>query len=165
MKYLYLAIIILSFMGCTKQTILEKQDEFLSQKLISLDKSINKKQALEISYKILKASKDIKDEFQPVSYPWINNTLVNLGIKQKGLCWEWRDEFYRRLEGQVEPFGMQKVVANKGMLSEHNAIVLISKSSDIQNSILIDLWRFGGIPYIVTTKDDDSYIWNIRYDE
>lgn len=165
MKYLYLSIIILSFMGCTKQPILEKQDEFLSQKLISLDKSINKKRASEISYKILKASKDIKDEFQPISYPWINNTLVNLGIKQKGLCWEWRDEFYNHLEGKIEPFDMQKVVANKGMLNEHNAIVLISKSSNIQNSILIDLWRFSGTPHIVTAKDDDSYIWSVSENE
>lgn len=165
MKYLYLFIFAFLFTNCAQQPSLNNQKEILSQKLISLDDSLDKKQALEISYKILQTSKDIKDDFNPVSYPWINNTLVNLGIKQKGLCWEWRDEFYNRLEGRVKPFDLQKVVANKGMLSEHNAIVLISKSSDIQNSILIDLWRFSGTPYIVTTKNDNSYIWSVRDDE
>jgi hypothetical protein len=161
MKYLYLLPIVLSFVGCTKEPIFVEQDEFLSQKLISIDDSISKKQASKISYKILQVSKNIQDEFNPVSYPWINNTLVNLGIKEKGLCWEWRDELYSRLYGKIEPLQMQKVVANKGKLSEHNAIVLLSKSNDIQNSILIDLWRFSGIPYIVITKDDDSYIWSV----
>jgi hypothetical protein len=150
------------FIGCSRQLNLEKQDELLSHKLISLNNSIDKKQAFEISNKILQVSKEIKDEFNPVPYPWINNTLVNLGIKEKGLCWEWRDELYKRLNGNIEPFAILKIGANVGKLNEHNAIAIISKSNDIQNSILIDLWRCSGVPYIVTIKDDNSYIWSRR---
>lgn len=165
MKYLYLFIFAFLFTNCTQQANLNDQKEILSQKLITLDNHIDKKQALKISYTILKVSKDIKNEFAPIKYPWINNILVNIGIKKKGLCWEWRDELYNRLDGKIKPFDILKVVANKGRLNEHNAIVLNHKSNNIQNAILVDLWRFSGTPYIVNTQDDDSYVWSIRDDE
>lgn len=162
MRYLNLFIILLFLGGCRLEPNVENQNGILTSKIMILDSQISKTDAKRISAHILKVSKDIKDEFNPIRYPWVNNTLVNLGFKKKGLCWHWSDELYSRLIGKIEPLKIQRVGANIGRLSEHNAVILSSIDSDINSSILIDLWRLGGNPLIMSVKDDESYLWSLR---
>ena len=135
----------------------------LALKLQTLDKRLDIKQAWMISQNILSTSKEIKEEFEPLPFPWFNNFLVNIGLKEKGLCWEYRDVLLLKLKPKVAPFTLLPVVANRDRLNEHNAVVITSKDAKFQDALLLDLWRGSGEPYIIKVGDDKKYKWMIDF--
>lgn len=135
----------------------------LATQLQTLDKRLDTKRAQLISQNILSTSKEIKEEFDPLPLPWFNNFLVNVGLKEKGLCWEYRDALLLKLKPKVVPFTLLPVVANRDRPNEHNAVVIASRDTRFQDTLLIDLWRKSGEPYIVKVGDDKKYKWSISF--
>ncbi len=135
----------------------------LAIQLQNLDKRLDTKQAQLISKNVLTVSKEIKEEFDPLPFPWFNNFLVNIGLKEKGLCWEYRDALLLKLKPKVAPLTLLPVVANIDKLNEHNAVVIASKDTKFQDTLLVDLWRKSGEPYIIKVGDDILYKWSISF--
>ncbi len=135
----------------------------LAIQLQTLDKKLDTKQAQLISKNVLTVSKEIKEEFDPLPFPWFNNFLVNIGLKEKGLCWEYRDALLLKLKPKVAPLTLLPVVANIDKLNEHNAVVIASKDTKFQDTLLVDLWRKSGELYIIKVGDDRKYKWSISF--
>jgi len=135
----------------------------LAIQIQTLDKRLDTKQAQLISKNVLTVSKEIKEEFDPLPLPWFNNFLVNIGLKEKGLCWEYRDALLLKLKPKVAPLTLLPVVANIDKLNEHNAVVIASKDTKFQDTLLVDLWRKSGEPYIIKVGDDRKYKWSISF--
>lgn len=135
----------------------------LAIQLQTLDKRLDTKQAQSISINVLAVSKEIKEEFDPLPFPWFNNLLVNVGLKEKGLCWEYRDALLLKLKPKVAPLTLLPVVANINKLNEHNAVVIASKDTKFQDTLLVDLWRKSGELYIIKVSDDRKYKWSISF--
>lgn len=135
----------------------------LAIQLQTLDKKLDTKQAQLISQNILTTSKEIKEEFDPLPLPWFNNFLVNIGLKEKGLCWEYRDALLLKLKPKVAPLTLLPVVANRDKSNEHNAVIIVSKNINFEDALLLDLWRKSGEPYIVKVGEDIKYRWMISF--
>ena len=135
----------------------------LAIQIQTLDKRLDTKQAQLISKNVLTVSKEIKEEFDPLPFPWFNNFLVNIGLKEKGLCWEYRDALLLKLKPKVAPLTLLPVVANIDKLNEHNAVVIASKDTKFQDTLLVDLWRKSGELYIIKVGDDRKYKWSISF--
>jgi len=136
----------------------------LSKLLQSLDKSIPQDEAMYLSQDIFHETQKLTKEFELTSPPLFHNTLVNIGIREKGLCYHWSDAFYAHfLQKKYPHFEFHLVGANIGeYFFEHNALVVVAKGGLIQNGILVDPWRDSGKLYFSRVVEDNKYQWKHR---
>ena len=136
----------------------------LSTLLQSLDKSIPQDEAMHLSQDIFREIQKLAKEFELTSPPLFHNSLVNIGMREKGLCYHWSDALYAHfLEKKYSYFEFHLVGANIGeYFSEHNALVVVGKGGSIKNGILIDPWRDSGKLYFSKVVEDKKYQWKHR---
>ncbi|MGB5920206.1 MAG: hypothetical protein WBG60_13830, partial [Arcobacter sp.] len=92
MKYIITILLSIFFIGCSSSNIqVEKKltKDNLSVLLSSLNNKVNKKEAKILSFEMFKQSQFLKESYDLVSPPLFQNFLVNIGIKDKGLCWQF----------------------------------------------------------------------------
>ena len=133
----------------------------LSKLLQPLDKRITQDEAIQLSQDIFYETQKLTKEFKLTSPPLFHNTLVNIGIREKGLCYHWSDTLYVYLSEKKYPhFEFHLVGANIGeYFGEHNALVVVGKGGSIQKGILIDPWRDSGKLYFSKVIEDKKYQW------
>ncbi len=159
---------ILSFFlaGCvvTAPSVSETKITQLSILLRALDKSIPQDEAMHLSQDIFHETEKLTKEFELTSPPLFHNTLVNIGLREKGLCYHWSDALYAYLSQKKYPhFEFHLVGADIGeYFSEHNALVVVGKGGSIKDGILIDPWRNSGQLYFSRVVDDKKYKWEHR---
>ncbi len=119
---------------------------------------------MHLSRDIFQETEKLTKEFELTSPPLFHNTLVNIGLRDKGLCYHWSDALYAYLsQKQYTHFEFHLAGANIGeYFSEHNALVVIDKGGSIKDGILIDPWRNSGNLYFSRVVDDKKYQWKHR---
>lgn len=164
-------LFLLLLVGCTHTVSHTKQTEInqLTTLFKSLDKSITYEEATQLSQDIFRETKRLSKEFKLTSPPYWHNFLVNVGLREKGLCYHWSDALYAFvLERDYPSFEFHLMGANIGEYwSEHNVLMVIGKDKRmqediIQEGIIIDPWRDSGKLYFSKVKDDTDYVWKHR---
>ena len=131
--------------------------------LIDLNKSIDPQEAQDFSLKSLYYAKRLAQNYKIVSPPLWHNTLVNIGIKKRGLCYEWSEDMLRYLLQQnYQTLRLFAVGANIGEYFEHNALVVTAKGEDYLEGIVIDAWRDSGNLFFNKVLSDKKYEWKNR---
>ncbi|MBS0657379.1 MAG: hypothetical protein JSR82_03930 [Verrucomicrobia bacterium] len=92
--------------------------------------------------------------------PWIHNTMVNVGLRERGLCWQWAEDLTDALgrlglRGHEVHWGK----ANGGTLREHNTVVVTARGQDFADGLVLDPWRGSGVIFAVRTREDPKYRW------
>lgn len=155
------------FVACSvKQPSFElnnKRTKALELLIVNLSPKIQRKEALSLAQSSMAYSFQLSQEYEVVSFPWIQNALVNIGIKERGLCYEWAEDLLKHLiEKKYKTLAFHAVGANIGYLNEHNALSVSLKGEGIENSILLDAWRNSGILYFKKIREDKKYEWKVR---
>ena len=136
--------------------------------IVKLSQLLHTQSAYAISTETMQLSRDIfsktaklTKEFQMTSPPQYHNFLVNIGMKEKGLCYHWSDALYLHfMQSDYPSFEFHLAVSNKGEYwSEHNSLVIVGKGKPIESGIVIDPWRYAGKLYFSKLKDDKQYHW------
>jgi len=166
-KYLLSPLLLsLFFVACTKPSpnISTNTVEELSKLLRSLNNSIPPAEAELLSREIFKESAKLTKKFKPVSEPHFNNFLINVGVKDKGLCYQWSDALYIYFSGKnYHDFEFHLLVANKGeYFYEHNTLVVVAKGEKVMDGVIIDPWRKPGKLYFSKVSEDREYKWKHR---
>jgi hypothetical protein len=163
-----LLIFSLLFVGCAVSPVQTPQSDIskLATLLHALDKQTSKKESTKLSRDIFSKTSKLTDEFELTSPPIWHNFLVNVGLRKKGLCFHWSDALYLHLKQQhYADFSFHLVGANVGeYFFEHNALVVMSKGSKLEDGVIIDPWRNSGKLYFSKVKDDKAYTWVHRLD-
>ena len=150
--------------GCTVTPELVPQSKMakLSSSLYILGAS--QKESIKLSRDIFQKTTALTKEFELTSPPWWHNTLVNIGVRKKGLCYHWSDALYLHLLTQgYTSVEFHLVVANIGeYLWEHNALVVVKKGGKVEEGIVVDAWRDSGKLYFSKVKEDRKYKWSHR---
>ena len=165
-KFLLSLLLATFFVSCsTVPDTSQNRVENLATLLQTIDKEIPFEKALSLSKEIFQQTDQLRDEFNPISEPHVNNFLVNIGLKEKGLCYEWSDPLYIYFRRKpYRYFSFHLIVANRGKyFREHNVLAVTSKKDDIPNGVIIDPWREPGKLYISKVKDDIKYVWAHRF--
>ena len=138
----------------------------LSKALETLDSNITHIEAMKLSQEIYQEVEVLSNEFKLTSPPQYHNFLVNIGIKEKGLCYHWSDALYLHfLKSTYPSFEFHLVGANIGEYwSEHNSMLVVAKGKAIESGIILDAWRNSGKLYFSKLKDDNVYEWKHRAD-
>ncbi|MBE0496520.1 MAG: hypothetical protein IBX45_08940 [Campylobacterales bacterium] len=106
----------------------------------------------------------LKARYGATSVPRLHNLWVNLGVKDRGLCWHYaHDLFWHVRSLELKSYESIIVVANLGSYwTEHSAVVVTCKGCGIIQGVVLDAWRSPeGLFYTPVTKDP-SYTWERR---
>jgi hypothetical protein len=81
--------------------------------------------------------------FRPVE---INNILIQMGLKRRGLCFQLADDLFCRLRAmELKTLDLHEGQAAVGdLIEEHNCVVVTDKGAPFQSGIVLDAWRYAG---------------------
>ncbi|SIS84417.1 hypothetical protein SAMN05421759_104244 [Roseivivax lentus] len=94
--------------------------------------------------------------------PVLHNTKVNAGLKPRGLCWHWAQDMERRMRQEdFETLALHRAVAPPRNLFrlEHSTLVISANGETMQEGLVLDPWRKGGVLYWAPVPEDPSYDW------
>ena len=109
----------------------------------------------------------LSEKYEVTTPPLVHNFLVNVGAKDRGLCYQWSDDLYKHLKQyRIKSMTLKPVGAYVGSYwREHNALALLPKGSqNLSRGVLLDPWRKSGRLYFVPINNDPEYHWQIRDD-
>lgn len=87
----------------------------------------------------------LRQAYAPIRPAWLNNMLVNMGVKSRGLCYQWADDLGARLVGlELRTLRLYRAVMRQGRLREHSGIVVTAQDQPFEQGVLLDAWRYGG---------------------
>ena len=164
----FLLLSLFFLMGCeVKQpTPLEniRQINQLTAMLIGLDtERVDRDEAKDLAQRGILYAQKLAKEYEVISPPFWQNTLVNFGIKKRGLCYEWADDLLAFFsQKRYRTLFIHKVSANIGQLNEHNALSVSLRNRSIEKSILLDAWRNSGNLFFIQIEEDKKYRWSER---
>ena len=94
--------------------------------------------------------------------PLIHNTKVNLGLRPRGLCFQWADDLETRLRAEgFETIVLHRAIANHDVSFriEHSTVIVSGPGGTIEQGLVLDPWRFGGQLFWSETREDEDYRW------
>jgi len=139
-----------------------KEDEVntLAGTICSLSDSIDKQEAYLLSSEAISYGKYLADKYELVAPASFHNFLVNIGARDKGLCYHFAQDMRERLETlHLKTIDILWAVANRGEYFEHNALVVVPKNGVFNEGVLLDAWRNSSLLYWSRVGDDKDYIW------
>jgi len=143
--------------------ILNKNVVELQGLLLGLSPKVSRDEALNLSKSSINYSLELSKKYKAISSPWIQNALVNIGLKERGLCYEWSEDLLKHLvKKNYRTLAFHAIGANIGYLNEHNALSVSAKGEGIENSIVLDAWRNSGNLYFKKLREDKKYRWKER---
>jgi hypothetical protein len=98
-------------------------------------------------------------DYRVVKPALFHNLLVNVRLRQRGLCYQWAED----LLAQLEPMNLQSLqvhwaIAYGGSFREHNALVITAQGQLFTDGIILDAWRNSGRLFWCPVLDD-RYPW------
>lgn len=166
-QILLVTSILFFFWGCSIKNIDKDSNNNTKNQLenliISMSPKIDKNEAKNISMEAIEYSKYLAKKYDAIKPALLQNTLVNLGYKEKGLCFDYANDLLTFLrEKNYKSFKFIKVVSSRGDYFEHTAFILTRDDISFYESIIFDAWRDTGELYFSKIKDDKKYKWEIK---
>jgi hypothetical protein len=123
-------------------------------------KILREREAETVARTAVPAFGELRREYEMVRPALLHNLLVNIGIKDQGLCWQWARDLMDRLKGlDLKTFDVLWATAREGTMREHNTVVLVSKGRDLQEGLFLDGWKKAGKPFWMLVREDKKHPW------
>ena len=162
--FCFFSLLLLLLLGCASP---QPSKQTLKRQLRSINPEASCFEVQRLDRQIKQSAGRLFNIYDRQTHPLLHNLLVNLGIKQKGLCWHFADALYLDLlkgKQRYPSFCFHLIVSNKGSFWEHNAVLVTSCHKEIERGVVIDLWRNRGRITHYLLKKDPEYRWRHRDD-
>ncbi len=134
----------------------------LRDELVALDRSVDPKEAEDLSRIALLYPHLLAKRYRLVAPPNIHNFLINIGMRKRGLCYHWMFDLAKILCARhYKTLDLYDGVAYYDTLREHNALVVTAKGKPFVSGIVLDGWRESGALIFVPLARD-RYPWKLR---
>ncbi len=165
--YLLSFLFIILFSACSTKNVSYIKTENKTNslyKIVSISsKKIDKDEAKNFSKDVISYSRFLAHSYGVNTYALFHNTLINLGIKEKGLCYHYANDLLSFLKSKkYKSFEFKRIISNRNEYFEHSALILTRKDISFENSIVLDAWRDTGDLYFSKVKDDKNYEWELK---
>ncbi|UWQ62790.1 hypothetical protein K3723_00320 [Leisingera caerulea] len=120
------------------------------------------RRAAEIAYSY---SAQLAEQYNVTTSPILHNTLVNTGVKERGVCVHYAEDMQARLNQEnFRTLSMLRAIAEpkSDFRIDHSTAVIAAKGDDIYAGVVLDPWRYGGKLYWSATTEDPRYDWEPR---
>lgn len=137
-----------------------EQARLLSLDVQKLSPTVSVAEADRLAATAIEASAQLNREFKPMHFPWANNALRNMGLRERGLCYEWRDALFPHLFMlRLKTLDLHLASAFRGTPREHNGIIVTAKGQDFYDGLILDPWRKGGRLWWGRFYQDKGHKW------
>jgi hypothetical protein len=118
----------------------------LRSELLALGPDVSEAEATLLADVAVKHAEHIRREWGIVKPIELHNTLVNLGLRPRGLCYQCAEAMYERLRAlDLKTFDLHWGVAHKGDLwLEHSGVIVTAKGRPFSDGLVVDAWRHSG---------------------
>jgi len=133
----------------------------MAELLSTLNGDIPREEARHLSRDILYRAAQLEHSFGRTTSPWMHNLMVDIGLKERGLCYHYADGLYAYLKERSYPhFDFHLVGAHIGEYwREHNALLVTARNGVPEEGVIIDPWRIEGKVFVSRMKEDKAYRW------
>jgi hypothetical protein len=145
--------------GCVspKHAVLPAAD--LALRLQSLSPTVAPAEAAIAADAACSYSLQLAKEYRVVRPAIFHNVLVNLGLRQRGLCFQWADDLSAKLASlHLQTLLVRRGAARLDTRREHSSVVLTALGQPFEDGIVLDAWRHSGHLYWGAVKTD-KYPW------
>jgi hypothetical protein len=131
----------------------------LASALAELGPDVSPEEAGRLAEMAMNTSAELAVEYGAHRPAWLNNMLVNAGVRERGLCYHWATDLFARLQpDHYQTLELHSAVARIKTSREHNAIVVTARGQAFQDGIVLDPWRECGRLYWGNVAQD-RYPW------
>jgi len=167
--FIRVSLLLLWLTGCSVKSPTPNENlskiENLTEMILHTSRNIDKNEAEDFATSSVYYAQRLARNYKVISPPLWQNTLVNLGLKKRGLCYEWANDLWVYLKAKnYKSLTLHYVGADVGSYFEHNALSVSAKELGVNNSILLDAWRNSGDLYFIEIAKDEKYSWKERFD-
>lgn len=156
---LSLALVLLLATGCVSPGHRTSPPAGLAERLRELDASVDPTEAALAAETACVYSAELGQEYRVVWPPIWHNFLVNIGVRHRGLCYQWADDLSAKLETlHLRTLELHRGVARLETPREHSSVVLTACGQPFDQGIVLDAWRHSGRLYWAGVKED-KYPW------
>lgn len=108
----------------------------------------------------LRQARALAIEYGMTRPPQLHNVLVNIGLKERGLCWHWTEDLLARLgELPLAGYELHWATAYRGeVFREHNSVIVTARGEALETGLVLDPWRNSGELYW-SLVSEDRYPW------
>lgn len=127
--------------------------------LISLHSHVQTNEAAQVATLAYDYPRQLASEYRLVRPPLFHNLLINIKLKQRGLCYQWAEDLAAKLQTlRLESLEIHWGVYRAGTFREHNTVVITAWNQPFTNGIVLDPWRHSGeLAWASVTHD--AYAW------
>ena len=133
--------------------------EALARQLLALSPGVHPDEASRLAAHAYSGSRQLAGDYRPVASPHLQNFLVNVGLKKRGLCHHWARDLGQRLARlKLRTLVLRWGIARAGTLREHNCVVVTARGQPFERGIVLDAWRHSGRLFSGAVASD-RYPW------
>jgi hypothetical protein len=132
----------------------------LQQELAGLSSGTEPEEARLLAQTAIAYSRALAERYRVVPPALFHNLLIQMGIRERGLCYHWTEDLMRHLQSlALKSYRLHWGVAFKGSdLREHNSVVITARDHSFADGLVLDPWRNSGNLHWVAVRKD-SYPW------
>jgi hypothetical protein len=103
--------------------------------------------------------RDLAVKYRVVRPALFHNLLINLGLKQRGLCYEWAEDLLAQLQTyNLHSLEFRWGIARADTHREHNSVVVTARGQPFAEGLVLDPWRRCG-ELVWSPVATDKYPW------
>ena len=154
-----LGFCLLVLAGCATPRQSGSSPKALAEQMCGLSFSVVRQEAALAAETAYSYSLELAGQYHVVRPAIWHNVLVNLGLRERGLCFQWADDLSAKLESlHLRTLQVRRGAARLETRREHSSVVLTARGQAFDQGIVLDAWRHSGHLYWCPLKQD-KYPW------
>jgi len=131
----------------------------LAERLRAIDSQVDPSEATLAAETAYSYSLELAKEYRVVHPAILHNVFVNVGLRERGLCFQWADDLAAKLQSlRFKTLVIRRGVARLDTRREHSSVVVTAPGQAFDQGIVLDAWRYSGRLYWGGVKTD-HYPW------
>ena len=132
----------------------------LRAEILALGESVSETEASVLADTAVRYARVMADRYDMVRPIEVHNTLVNLGLRKRGLCYQCAEDLYARLRQlDLKTLRLHWGVAHKDDLwLEHSGVIVTARDRPFADGLVLDAWRHAG-KLRWANVSEDRYPW------
>lgn len=158
-------VAILMIGGCAEKPTADQSNiDKLAMEIQGLGPDVDPAEAKRAAHIAYTYSLQLAQEYQITDPPIVHNAKVINGYRERGLCNHWAEDINKRLkQEQFRTLKMHWATALPTTFRIiHHTAVVTRRGDTIDNGIVLDPWRYGGVLFWSKTRADKRYNWRPR---
>jgi hypothetical protein len=102
----------------------------------------------------------LRRDYGAVSPALVNNFLIHVGIRKRGLCFQWAEDLLAQLDAlKLTTLEVHWAEARARTMRENNCLVVTAKGQPFREGIVLDCWRQAGHLFWAPVPADHFFPW------